>query len=329
MRGAIAIVIAIAASACGPSDAARSDASAPRVVRDADATARNAGCVSCHRETAERWRESLHARAFTDAGFAAAFASEPEPFCQGCHAPESVPTDPQDPDAAIGVACITCHASIDMGTAGGHATPRAPIGDQVCAACHEFGFPDGGGAMQTTVTEHAQSPFAARSCIDCHMPSEAGHRDHGFHASRDPTLLRSAIAIEAHRDGPERVVVHLRLGEVGHAFPTGDMFRRVVVYGQAVDAHGVAVAADAVVFDRGLLDEGDRVDASAAFDVRLGAPGRPREQSVTLELPGAAAWPVKWSVAYQRIEPIGHDEDEALLAEIELGGGTLLPTKLR
>ena len=83
---------------------------APRGRSAAEAAALNRTCEDCHAEIAVDWRASLHARAHTDAVYQRAFAIEPLPFCQGCHAPEADPEQPVPASAAeLGVACVTCH----------------------------------------------------------------------------------------------------------------------------------------------------------------------------------------------------------------------------
>jgi hypothetical protein len=75
------------------------------------------------------------------------------------------------------------------------------------------------------------------------------HKDHRFAASRDEAIVRSAVhcdvAIEAHS-----LVVTLRPGEVGHAFPTGDMFRRIVLAIEVVDTRGSTVSRTEKFFER-------------------------------------------------------------------------------
>lgn len=55
--------------------------------------------------------------------------------------------------------------------------------------------------------------------------SSRPHRSYGFAATRDPDFLRQAA--RAVRDGATTLVLPLAPGAVGHAFPTGDLFRRL------------------------------------------------------------------------------------------------------
>lgn len=74
-------------------------------------------------EIAAEWRTSLHARADRDDAYQRAFALEPLPFCQGCHAPETDAFKPVPALAAdLGVGCVTCHVVNERVLA----TPNAP-----------------------------------------------------------------------------------------------------------------------------------------------------------------------------------------------------------
>jgi len=194
----------------------------------------NSACEGCHTAIAAEWRQSLHHTSFIDADFQRALLRDPDPFCRGCHAPET--------DARLGVACVTCHVTSDdvLATPGSRAAPRAPHAltrtpefgtDAACATCHEFDFPDARLraaplAMQRTVTEHRGRND---TCATCHMTKKDGHTDHRFAASRDEAFVKSAVTIRARRVAPDRIEVALTPALVGHAFPTGDLFRRVRV----------------------------------------------------------------------------------------------------
>ncbi len=279
---------------------------APRTAAPSGAARRNAECEACHEDVAASWRGSMHRQSFTGADFASAFAREPREFCRSCHAPHADPTRGTKIGELerIGVGCVTCHVAAphESRPDDPHAGLRPAANDpsSACAGCHEFGFPDAPDLlMQSTLLEHARSPAAQTSCIDCHMPrSDAlgGRRDHGFSASRDVGMLRRAVAIEAERVAPERVRIRLAPREVGHAFPTGDMFRRVLVSAQAYDGQHLRVG-DVEVIGRSFED-----GARGAVDTRLGADGDFSPRDLELVLPGAAGLVVRWSVVYQRTD---------------------------
>lgn len=302
----------------------------------------DAACMRCHPHETAQWRGSPHQSSYAESTFQAAIAREPRAYCRACHAPLSDRGVTVDAEAAaLGVACTSCHVrdgSVLASTTGtGTAVAPHPItrsaaldGVDGCAGCHEFPFPDTALrdrplAMQRTVSEHAASPFAAVSCGGCHMPrGEDGRRSHAFVASRDPQLVRAAVDVEAVRLGPTRVSITLRAADVGHAFPTGDLLRRVEVGAVAVrsDAEGPAA--------RRFLARhfGDRVQSSGArvrieiADDRVPAGGA---RVVELEVPESDGHRVRWWVEYQRVaHQRSHDEATAAVdGGITVAGGIL------
>jgi len=295
----------------------------------------NAACEGCHPAVAAQWAGSEHRTAFTDVSFQTALAIEPRGFCRSCHAPEqAVEQTDTSPAAKLGIGCVTCHleagsvlATPASSTDAPHPlTRRASFSTaRACAGCHEFPFPDAGlrdqpELMQSTLREHADSPFADRSCASCHMPEVDGVRSHAFGASRDPARLQESVRVEAMRtaDGVELV---LRAGEVGHAVPTGDLLRRLEVgaevegspprrrflarhFGPRRQAHGLVVL-------------GERRDD------RVPADGTPRH--VHLKLPGSRGHEIRWWVKYQRVahQRSVRESDALLDAEVSLAEGVL------
>lgn len=263
--------------------------------------ARNASCVACHPSVASEHDRSLHAVAFSDAAFQKGYAKEQDAFCRSCHAPEAKPDAEPDSFAKTrGVACVTCHVP-DEGrgvvTGDAHPTSNAPhavtrvsgFATSACAKCHEFSFPHAEslgakGLMQKTMTEHAASPAKDRACGSCHMPKGS----HAFIASRDDKLLARALDVTATRRGDE-VTLLLRAKDVGHAFPTGDLFRRLLVRmktprGTFERPLGRAFAAE--------RDDGGNSVRYEIADQRLVS-----EQRVSV----TTREPVTWSVLYQRV----------------------------
>jgi hypothetical protein len=144
--------------------------------------------------------------------------------------------------------------------------------------------------MQSTVTEHARSTFAAVTCAECHLPREAdGHRSHRFDVSRNTALLRGAIAMASRRT-PSGVAVALTTREVGHAMPTGDLFRRLrlVVRGEAAD--GRHLGEEEVLFARrfdqrrGLMAGREDTRLFGDTEVRLDRPWLTEATRIGVEL---------------------------------------------
>jgi hypothetical protein len=268
--------------------------------------------------------------------------------------------------SAIGVSCVTCHAPegsvLAAPNAGASANggSRAPTGSSVttpntkaphgvmrveafggeaaCAGCHEFAFPhDARRAerllMQSTRAEHLESPFAGAGCAGCHMPlvengkdsAPGRHRSHAFVASRDPALLRSAARISATRAGGA-VRVRIEPVALGHAFPTGDLFRRIEVSAEAIGAdQAVAAEASRYLARHFEVDKVTRVKKLKSDDRVSSREARVIELDLGAQ---AAGKPVAWRVAYQRVEHPTTAENEGAAVvegEVVLAEGVLRP----
>ena len=244
LLAATAVVFtAAAAPACGERGAV-----APARGAAATATATAAACEGCHAAIASEWRASFHRTAFSDATFQESLALE-EPkehaFCTRCHAPAA--TAGRDGTAA-GVDCVACHAGVHVGAgAAAGAGARAGAGAGAgCAGCHQFTFDDGRpDLVQETVSEHAASSYADVGCAECHMGARDGHKDHRFVSGHAPAAISRAVHVEVAREGgggrAEAVRLLIRV-DAGHAFPTGDMFRRARLLVFAEGARGEIVA---------------------------------------------------------------------------------------
>lgn len=304
----------------------RADARAVAELDDAD-------CARCHEVVAQQWEASQHRSSFSDRSFQTAFALEPRPFCRSCHAPQVASTD-IEPTAVVGVGCVSCHVreGAVLATQTTAPAPHSVVRDpefgtaRACEGCHQFEFPDaelrdGIALMQSTIDEHADSPFADRGCAQCHMPLEGGVRSHRFGASRDPGMLSSALRVEAQRTAPESFTITLRAAKVGHAVPTGDLLRRLEV--------GVEIVGDEERSARRYLARhfGPRVQSSGVVlkaelrDDRVPADGGPR--IVRLNLHGSRQREVRWWVAHQRVahQRSRDERDAAIDGEVVLASG--------
>jgi hypothetical protein len=319
----------------------------PARSRNAARPARNESCVGCHPDIAEEWASSLHRQAWSDRVFQKAYAIEPLAFCRGCHAPAADPTRaPSRAAADVGVGCVTCH--VQGGRVVGPRVPAEPAHPVVadgrldtqaaCASCHQFDFPARAHQaapepMQDTLREHARSTSGAVPCQGCHMPVVDGpggrHHSHAFAVLGDPLMIRRAVKIAAARAGERTLRLTLTPAAVGHAFPTGDMFRRLEARAEIVGGG----RATPVVLARSFTDAPrDPLGTELTFarveqaDTRVPPPGGP-PRVVDLELP-AASGRVRWQVVYQRMstpmaEAFGVEQvlDEIVVAQGELEQG--------
>jgi len=183
--------------------------------------------------------------------------------------------------------------------------------------------------MQLTITEHAASEFASASCQTCHMPkvtpkagaAGAPHVDHSFAASRDQAMLAKAVRIRAERPSPTRVTLTLSPGEVGHAFPTGDLFRRIVLVvatsKEPSDRDAAGTSSRRVLMRRFrdvTTGQGTTIRVPSVDD-RIGAPGKPRARTFEFAIaPEASHRTAEWRIEYERAEM---PATSSTLAEIE------------
>lgn len=307
----------------------------------------NAACEGCHSEIAREWRDSLHRQAHTDPRYREALALEPLSFCEGCHAPEADAQRPVTAEASrVGVACMSCHRV--EGEGGAVLAAPAPPGKQAapaphavvrdarfaqrdaCAGCHEFAFEDGRPwreLMQSTATEHAASPLRGTPCADCHMPRGGADRHRTHRVDVSEAMLKSALRVRATRTGPTTLSIRLEPLAVGHAMPTGDLFRRLAVEARptAGDARSATRRYLARHFRRSVA--GAAGHRTLARDDRPGAKGGSPVE-VVLELgPEAKGKPVAWEVRYERVShPISErDSDSVVASTVRLAEGTAPP----
>lgn len=281
-------------------------------------------CVDCHPSQAASHAESRHADAFDNPTFRRAWAAFPQRWCLSCHAPE--PEDrtalgvAEGPPGALvraparalpddlgrgtsGVTCTTCHLDAD-GTVRSatppselavsqHAIRHDPgLGDTACATCHQFRGPTheradpflmDGPVLQDTAAEWQASAHAATPCSACHMPG-GDHRTPGGH---DAAFVRAAVDVLARRTSPATIAVDLIAVDVGHALPTGDPFRRLVV-------ELCATPSCSLVLDRATLGR-----TLEGHDARVPAASGRRTLALAAEgpLPPSAAWRVRLHLA--------------------------------
>jgi hypothetical protein len=263
---------------------------APPPVRAAQLT----GCEGCHAAIATEWRTSLHRAAFVDETFQASLSME-EPkdhaFCNGCH-------DPAVKRAGVGagVDCISCHGD------SAHLRLNKAAGSRSCATCHEFTFGDGRpDLVQATVSEHAASDFANVSCAECHMGDTGGHKDHRFLSGHAPARIAQALRVDVARSTKKSSLRFTIRSSAGHAFPTGDMFRRARLVVFAEGAQGQIVADAERTFGRTWGGVRDGAHAGARAELRDTRIRGTWTEDVELEAPSAPIARIRWMIAYERV----------------------------
>jgi hypothetical protein len=193
----------------------------------------SADCASCHPAQAASLAASRHAEAARLAVYAVSERHANTRWCASCHRPSG----------GAGLDCASCHRAANDAIRASHPPTAAALAAHPvvvdaappCARCHEFNtpLPDhldpvvySSQPLQTTVSE------AGGRCSGCHDP----HRPAGAH---DPELVKRAVRFAARRTA-DGVIVDVTATGVGHRFPTGDPFRRVVVTVYDGDDHPIA-----------------------------------------------------------------------------------------
>lgn len=185
-------------------------------------------CGECHQAIHAVWQQSLHANAWTNGVFQAAyrrttnaFGSETARVCLSCHAPtvrHGQDYAVADPITAEGITCDFCHSvrAVDLSdkkdpfrlTVGkikygplrhaqspAHEIVNSSLHTQseFCAACHEYTNPNGLKVLGT-YSEWKSSSYAklGKQCQDCHMPLVPG----------------SVVALRVKRGTPKMVNLH-------------------------------------------------------------------------------------------------------------------------
>lgn len=229
-------------------------------------------CESCHIAEAREWQQSKHRQSWTSPLFQDAYRIEPMPECRNCHQPL---TAGKSVTAAVkqlrseGINCAVCHVrngSVLSPRRSGrapHAVQAAPVMSEsaFCGSCHQFNFPEHRAdaqvhhtsePMQDTLREWERLRSASattKSCQDCHMQWEGmgpqRHRSHRFLGGYDHSMLQKSVAVTVDSQViPDAVEVRIQLSaqDTGHAVPTGDLYRCLVLVVSPFDGAGHALA---------------------------------------------------------------------------------------
>lgn len=342
----LSILLSLGCEASQPADEPTHAKTRPELPSEAQ-------CRECHAQTAAQWSASRHHQSFDNPDFARAYAREPKPFCRDCHAPARTRPDHlqvSEPER-LGVGCLDCHYdsrqpfAITTGPGDANTAPHELVrledfGTQSCARCHEFDFPPDsrrppGTMMQTTMREHRASNDADRQCADCHLPRTGTgaleSSDHSLASTRDPARMQAALEIEARREA-DSLVLDLRPVEVGHAFPTGDLFRRLELHAQ-LRIGDELIAEHTRYLDREFepwrLPDG-RLNQAFAWPVRDDRLTGPTTIELALDADGRGDEAVlEWWVDYERVDARSHvhPERSTMADEVRLAEGRFLPVK--
>lgn len=260
-------------------------------------------CADCHAEVVEAWSGSRHAAARTNLAFVEALkTADNAGWCLNCHAPVAAQADE-------GITCAVCHVRegrvLSAKEPGPDAVDAHPMrvepslsGSRLCAGCHEFRAPDvhdrldQGGALQSTFSEWLAWE-GDEDCASCHLD---GHRFSGRE------LMADTVFVQIEDD---TLVVSL-VGEVGHAVPTGDPFRRLEL--RACMDEGCETVLGRQSFTR--LHTFDERTWWPSTDHRLGpvGTGLPQQRSWTPPLE-AGFWELRYLLVSPRDAPALPDDE--------------------
>ncbi len=297
----------------------------PRTIQTAES------CKSCHTEIYSEWQTSRHRVAFTNTLYQESHAREPLQWCENCHAPlVSKGLDSSKRENRLlseeGVSCNVCHVREGKiltkkqppnAKAHSYVEVKEMKNSDFCANCHQFPFPVGTGAvphnklkfstqlMQGTFEEWQSSSYANReNCQDCHMETKKTYRSHAFPGGHNLELLNKALSVDFKTKGDHSFIV-LRGNGIGHGFPTGDLFRTIVV--RFLDNKGQEVYRQNFKYNYVTNKEAGAGDSAKRLFSKTVLPPPTTGESSWIEMP-LPSWLPKTSAFYElRIKYISDD----------------------
>ncbi len=210
-----------------------------------------ASCKDCHKVYFDEWKQSLHARSWTDPIYQAAIKRRKrKESCYSCHVPDSVvaraPKKPKarSGDFHSGITCESCHRVGDKigGPFGAKTTAHESVQHEyyggksstLCLSCHNTNVgPVRALGKSFAATKKAKS---GRTCQHCHMPDlerpiandpqtgkpegkERKARSHLILGPSDPKFVAKAFAlrVEGPKDGKATLFLE---NKAGHRIPS-------------------------------------------------------------------------------------------------------------
>ncbi len=207
-------------------------------------------CGTCHKEIYQDWNSSRHRVSFTNELYQDSHKKEPMDWCVNCHSPflklsGDVSNLKDRINKEEGISCVVCHvrdekiivAKIPKTQSTHTYKEEKNLGkSEFCESCHDFNFPKknfkhgkieySNMVMQGTYKEYKESFYFGReSCQDCHIPKQNGIKRHYFRGGHDKDFLKKTFFAELKLISENVYELKLIAKNLGHAFPTGDLFR--------------------------------------------------------------------------------------------------------
>lgn len=127
-------------------------------------------------------------------------------------------------------------------------------------------------------------------------------RSHAFLGGHTPDFVRSAAAITATRSGG-RLDLAFQMRNIGHAFPTGDLFRRITIVAEALGPDQMVIADRSMVLARHFERRLGPSDALGKVEVRDDRLRSGERRIISLDLGrDAARLPIRFAVSYERLD---------------------------
>jgi hypothetical protein len=204
-------------------------------------------CRDCHAKIYDEWKSARHSQAWTNSLFHEGFLLESQDRCIFCHAPMKEQfAEIKEKSAAHlsheGVNCITCHVrDSEIHSASSSGLQFHPWKKdqrlkkaEFCAGCHQFNFNktvDGHAILTPLTVQNTYNEWLAyrekggrETCQSCHMPGGK----HTFQGAHTPEVLARGIDFHV-APGIHGYAFILRVRNVGHRVPTGDLFRHLTL----------------------------------------------------------------------------------------------------
>lgn len=208
-------------------------------------------CKNCHKKEFEEWSLSIHKKSYSNFFFKEALKEEPRIWCVNCHAPfhelNEISNLKEDKNLSEGIGCPVCHVKNGeiFGTKERLDLKEHKVFEDksfgngnLCKNCHEFNFTDShepnikysNFPMQTTFSEFKefQSIHKKDSCNSCHLKNSS----HSFSGPNDKEFLKKNVLVKFNTiKQNQNYILKLKITilKIGHAFPSGDLFRSVNV----------------------------------------------------------------------------------------------------
>lgn len=206
-------------------------------------------CKNCHKKEFDEWSFSMHKKSYSNFFFKEALKEEPRLWCLNCHAPfhelKEISNLKEDENLSEGIGCTICHVKdgeifgkrnrIDLKE---HKVleDKSLKNGELCKNCHEFNFTEthepsirySNFPMQTTFSEFKefQNVHKKDSCNSCHLKNSL----HDFSGPNDKIFLKKNVLMDFNliKENENYILkVKIKIPKIGHAFPTGDLFRSV------------------------------------------------------------------------------------------------------